>query len=354
MKTTAPIVAVVARESSVVESLSQNVAQGLGSHGFNVSTCRDGDPALLKSDIVLVLGSVGSMRRTVSLLERNPNPRRIVVMWVFEPLPARFMSKARIRLASHLSPVQTGKAWTKPVLHLLTRPLDYVLHLPYRDIVSARMFRFLVDTFAMLDRGQRKGWLNHVVTSTEEKRLYLESHGISAQFLPVGQQPFFGKDMQMPRDIDVLFIGSLKSKRRRRELDQLRSRLAAYGLKTHIPDGPVWGEARAELVNRTKVLLHIHNFEWDTPWMRWNLAAANGAAVASQPLSVPYPMRPGIDYLSAPAEDLAAAIRNLVQDETRCQQMVRTCQATISEHMTAARSIALLAQKFETLLQQRG
>lgn len=354
MKTSTPKVMVVARESGVAGSLPQNVAQGLGPYGFNVLTCTDGDPALLKSDIVLILGAIGSMRRTIPLLERNPNPRRIVVMWVFEPLPARVMSKIRVRLASRLSPVQTGKAWTKPVLHLLTRPLDYVLHLPYRDLVSTHMFRFLVDTFAMLDRGQRKGWLSHVITSTEEKRQYLESHGIDAQFLPVGQQSFFGKDMQMSRDIDVLFIGSLKSKRRRRQLDQLMSRLAAYGLTTYIPDGPVWGEARTKLVNRAKVLLHIHNFEWDTPWMRWNLAAANGAAVASQPLSVPYPMQAGVDYLSAPIEDLAAAIRNLTQDESRRQQMVMACQATISEHMTAARSIALLAQKFETLLQQRG
>jgi hypothetical protein len=345
---------VVARESGIAGSLPQNVAQELGAHGFTASTCTDGDPAMLRCDIVLILGAIGSMRRTIPMLEKNPDPMRIVVMWVFEPLPAPAMSQGRIRLASQFSPVQTGKAWTKPVLHLLARPLDYVLHLPYRDLVSTNMFRFLVDTFAMLDRGQRKGWLSHIITSTEEKRQYLESHGIDAQFLPVGQQSFFGEDLQTPRDIDALFIGSLKSKRRRLQLDQLMSRLAAYGLTTHVPDGPIWGQARTKLVNRAKVLVHMHNFEWDTPWMRWNLASANGAAIASPPLSVPHPMRPSIDYLSAPIEDLAEAIRDLTQDETRRQQMVVACQARISEHMTAARSIALLAQQFDTLLHQRG
>ncbi|MFT5651899.1 MAG: hypothetical protein ACI84R_003981 [Candidatus Azotimanducaceae bacterium] len=345
-----PKVMVVARESP----LRQNVAKELGTQGFDVSTCTDGDPAMLSSDIVLIFGAIGSMRRTIPVLERNPDPSRIVVMWVSEPLPAPAMSLGRIRFASLFSPVQTGKAWTKPVLHLLTLPLDYVLHLPYHDLVSVANFRFLVDTFAMLDRGHRKGWLSHVVTSTEEKRQYLESHGIDAQFLPVGQQPFFGEDLHTPRDIDALFIGSLKSKRRRLQMKHLMARLSALGLTTYIPDKPVWGEARTKLVNRAKILVHMHNFEWDTPWMRWNLAAANGAAIASPPLSVPHPMRPGVDYLSASIEELADDIHALVQDEPRRQQMVAACQATMFEHMTCARSVALLARQFDNLLQQRG
>ena len=354
MKTSTPKIMVVTRATYPTWPLPQSMAQGLGTHGFKVLTCTDADPAILNCDIVLIVGAIGSMRRTIPMLERNPDPMRIVVMWLYEPLPAPGMSLGRIRLASRFSPVHTGKAWIKPVLHLLTRPLDYVLHLPYRDLVSTNMFRFLIDNFAMLDRGRRKGWLSHVVTSTEEKRQYLESHGIDAQFLPVGQHSFFGEDLHRSRDIDVLFIGSLKSKRRRLQLDQLMSRLAAYGLTTYIPDEPVWGEARTKLVNRAKILLHMHNFEWDTPWMRWNLAAANGAAVASPPLSVPFPMRPNIDYLSASYEELPGAIHDLIQDENRHQQMVVACQTTISEHMTNARSLALLAKQLNNLLQQRG
>ena len=354
MKTSTPKVMVITRLTHITAPLLHSMAQGLGMHGFEVLTCTDADPAMLNFDIVLIVGAIGSMRRTILMLERNPDPMRIVVMWLFEPLPAPAISLDRIRLATRFSPVHTGKAWTKPVLHLLTRPLDYVLHLPYRDLVSTSNFRFLVDNFAMLERGRRKGWLSHVVTSTEEKCQYLESHGIDAKFLPVGQQSFFGEDLQRSRDIDVLFIGSLKSKRRRLQLDQLMSRLAAYGLTTYIPDEPVWGEARTKLVNRVKILLHIHNFEWDTPWMRWNLAAANGAAVASPPLSVPFPMRPNIDYLSASYEELPDAIHALVQDENRRQQMVVACQTTISEHMTSARSLALLAKQLNNLLQQRG
>ncbi len=343
----------VVRKSGMDKPIQEQVAHELQQHGFSVSCCSDGDTELLKGDVVLMMGAVGSLRRTSALLERNPDPRRKTVMWIFEPLPPPNVPIWKVRLASRLSAVQTGKKWTKPLLHLLSRPFDHLLSHPYRDQVSVQLFRFTVDNFAMIDRGLRKGWLDQILTSTEQKRQYLQSFGISAEFVPIGQQPFFGKVLGVQRDIDVLFIGSLKSSRRRAELDALMNRLRRFGLNVFVPKSPIWGDERTELVNRAKVLLHIHQMQWDTPWMRWVLAAANGAAVASMPLSVPAPMRPNIDFLSAPTDELADQILSLIQDESRRQAMVKECQSTIADHMTCAGAVARIAPRLRLLIAQR-
>ncbi|PJE25831.1 hypothetical protein SAMN06297129_2375 [Pseudooceanicola antarcticus] len=343
-------VVLVSRQQGVEALFQEQAADELRQQGFRVSCCGDGDPDLLRGELVLIMGAVGSMRRTSRLLERNPSSDRKVAVWIFEPLPPPDVPMRTLHLASRLSPVHTGRHWTKPFLHFLSRPFDRVLYRPYRHEVSVQLFRFLVDNFAMLERGLRKGWLDRIFTSTEQKRLYLQGLGIEAEFAPVGQQPAFGRDLELQRDIDVVFIGSLKSASRRAELGNLREQLERLGLTVVVPEKPIWGEERTKLVNRAKVLVHLHKMHWDTPWMRWCLAAANGAAVASVPLSVPVPMRPGIDYLSAPINELAGEILSLVRDEPRRRAMVENCQSTIADQMTCAISVSRMTPHLRSLI----
>ena len=343
-------VAVVARQNKQDQTIQHHVAAQLGSHGFSPHCFVDGDPKILDCNIVLLIGAVSSMRQTVRQLERHAKPKPKVAIWLFEPLPPPDMPIAHIKLAARLSPIHTGKRWMKPIMHLLSRPLDAVLGQQYVGEFSVSMLRFLIDNFALIERGQRKGWLNHIVTSTEQKRVYLAEHEITAQFLPIGQQPVFGEHQGLKRDIDVLFIGSLKNTHRQEQLKAMMSRLSRMGLTTYVPNEPIWGQARTQLVNRAKILLHIHNLKWDTPWMRWYLASANGAVVATSPLSVEYPLRPDIDYLSADADSLPDEIYALAIDENRRKKMVKSLQDRIAAKMTCARSVAELASHLHRLL----
>jgi hypothetical protein len=116
---------------------------------------------------------------------------------------------------------------------------------------------------------------------------------------------------------------------------------------------PVWGAERTQLVNRAKIVLHLHQYEWDTPWMRWCLAAANGAVVVSEPLLVPEPLRPGLDYAESTADGLAAMITDLARDEPRRAAMLENCRKTIEQHMTQTASLAKLAPRLFDLAKGR-
>jgi hypothetical protein len=137
----------------------------------------------------------------------------------------------------------------------------------------------------------------------------------------------------------------LKSRRRRIMLASLIADLRARGLTVCVPDQEVWGEARVQLVNRSRLMLHVHQFSWDTPWMRWCLASANGAVMVSEPLSVPDPLRPGVDYLEAPTDRLAEEIASLSNDEPRRLAMREACRERISSTLTQTASLDLLAAR---------
>ena len=101
----------------------------------------------------------------------------------------------------------------------------------------------------------------------------------------MGQQPRFGEDQGKQRNIDVLFVGNLSRGRLRQgRLKAIAKRLENNGLNVEIHKGGYFGDRRLDGLNRTKIMLHVHQFPWDTPWMRWLRASACGAAMASEPL----------------------------------------------------------------------
>lgn len=89
--------------------------------------------------------------------------------------------------------------------------------------------------------------------------------GIGARFVPFGYAPHYEASFRahvdgksLPRDIDVLFVGSV-FERRRRVLDALRT----HGMRIHVVsrDNPAYGERLDELYARSKIVLGIHQYE---------------------------------------------------------------------------------------------
>jgi hypothetical protein len=343
-------VSVVDRRLHPVRSHAQTIANGLIRCGVDARAYTDADPEAMKAAVILLVGQPSSNRQTIRRLEQAGSNRPRVAAWLFEPLPPPDMPLDVVRAATRYSAIGSGRSWMRPVIHALTRPNDALLARRWGRDVDTGTFRFLIDSASFIIRGGAMGWLDAVFVSTEQKRRQLGEWGVRAEFLPVGQQPGFGRDLHRPRDIDLLFIGSLKSARRQRVLTTLFQELGTMGLTAHVPAAPIRGEDRTNLVNRAKVMLHMHQFEWDTPWMRWCLASANGAVVVSEPLSIPAPLRPGIDYLEAPVAELGEAIAALARDEPRRQAMRDACRAQMDQTMTQAASLETLSVRLHTLV----
>lgn len=338
-----PVVAVISRHAGSAVGVDPAVAEGLRQRGLTAHLLPDGAPEAMQADVILLLGGPSSLRRSIRRIERAGHVTPPVVAWLFEPLPPPDLPVGVVRAATRFSAIRTGRRWMRPLMQALARPGDWLLARRVGRGISASNLRFAIDTASIVFRGTERGWLTVILVSTEQKRRQLADWGLTAEFLPVGQQPRFGRDLGLARDIDVLFIGSLKSRRRRAALDGLVQALRARGLAVHVPEAAIWGEARSHLVNRARIVLHLHQFDWDTPWMRWYLAEANGAVVASEPLSVPAPLRPGIDYLEAPLHDLAARIAELAGDEPRRLAMLHACRAQIGKTLTQDRALDRLA-----------
>lgn len=74
--------------------------------------------------------------------------------------------------------------------------------------------------------------------------------------------------------------------------------------------------------------------------MRWVLAAQHGCLMVSEPLSVPQPFEPGIQYVEAPFDELPDTIDRLLASPDDVLVMARGCAEFIQENMRAEDSVS--------------
>ena len=305
----------------------------------------DGDPAGLERDALLYMGSLGSLRKTARLLERSDTLPRVCLAWNTEPMPPPELNHRWERLGVALSPASLGITWAKPLLHMVSGPMFWMIGragLPagLGRQLSPGALRFSIENLAVLERGLKAGWITHVIAATEQQRQYLAERGLDASFIPSGIHDGYGCNLGGPRDIDVLFIGRLKNnKRRQRSLDRMLAALEKRSLTVHVVSRGCFGQERTKLVNRAKVVLHLHSNEWESPFMRWYLATANGAIIASEPLRVSHPLDPHTHYISAPLQELPDAICAVLANDTRRMEIFDSCRTRITEKMSLVGSV---------------
>ena len=236
-----------------------------------------------------------------------------------------------------------------PLYHAIaTRGLGEYSGPGHQHEVDLPMTRTVVETYAALVRAIGEGWLDRPYMSTIGKQRFLAERGIDAGYAPFGYYDGLGEDRQQARDIDVLFIGSLKSGNRGQRLQKILGAIAGTGAQVQVVDGGVYREERIKLLNRTKIVLHVHKYPWDTPWMRWAMAAANGALVVSEPLVDPEPFEAGTHYFEAPAEELPATITRLLADPDLCRAVATHCGDFVRQHFTLRGSLhTMLSEVFE-------
>lgn len=331
---------------------------GLTNRGFQVDLFHEGDKNALKKDCILLMGSL--LQKSASLIDRSKEHPPMTIVWQSEPLPSPELGKRTLATLVAISKVRYNQKWVQRCVRIFGKPIYYFAHMFGKSGISLQQntlkeLRFAVDNLYWLKRGRDRKWLTQIGATTEQKRIYLEENGYPSFLLPVGISPAFGSRLDLERDIDVLFIGNVKSKIRRSRVAEVFEKLESFGCKVHLAPRGTEGDVRTHLVNRSKIVLHIHQFPWDTPWMRWSLATANGAVVASEELSVPYPLRRGHDYLSAPYDQLAKSIFELLSDEPRRLKMLANCQETLNTHMSLEGSLDKVASMIEQLtLENKG
>lgn len=257
------------------------------------------DPSDVGEGDIIVSTALASWYRKVPVAALEAARRRgaKVLHWQLEPVLPAFddpavqaiaLNAARQPLAPHWW-MATRDVLTQEILRARSRNENWAT-----SSVSARAFGFALQQTRAV-RAFKQSVFDYVMTSVPSRADSLGAYGVKAGALPVCALPGYGRDLgTTERDLDVLFIGRVNS-RRKSLLPTLKAELEARGRSVRIEDD-CRGEERTRLLNRTRIVINIHKFPWDFPGMRLLMAGLCGALVVSETAPDMRPFSPGVDF----------------------------------------------------------
>jgi hypothetical protein len=213
----------------------------------------------------------GPMRPMGWVVARLVNTRTVppIVFWLTEQLPnpslntrlIRAFGTARFESEARIDKLLRGTSGQVPDL-----PID----------LRAGRFRIVGELLAL----QRISLLKLVCVFSKTNREILTRLGLPVAHIPMGHHQSLGADLDLERDIDVVFLGSTRDNRRARIISSLEQSFAQNDIRLVIKDGSaqrgaVHGFERTVLLNRSKIMLNVMRQPWDDLVFRQLLAAPN-------------------------------------------------------------------------------
>lgn len=261
-------------------------------------------------DVVLAYGPHnGSILEAANTVDFRRHSRPLFVWWLLENLPSSGVSPAVLNVAGECRLWLDAllRVWSGRAIAAGAGKLQHLLE-------SGHRMRIWAEARRLHNRRQLDGFYVDSAIATK----ILARDGVHSVHLPFGGHQVFGRDLGIPRDLDVVFLGQPGSKRRLRLLERTKIELARGGVDVHVVDGTggyLDGDARTRLLNRSKVVLNIMKEAEDSVGLRFLMAGANKAVTVSEPTSALTFLRPGEHYVEAPPEQLADAVMQSLRNE---------------------------------------
>lgn len=251
-------------EVNGTEEIGQAVASGLAQATCDPCICRpEAGCNFCRCDLVIAYGPTSSLHSTITRLQTIASLPPLVV-WFTEQVPnpswprllTRAAARVRYRLEAHRPDI-----WHRRLGRL--RALGEMIHL------------------------WELGLLRLVCVFTDTNYWFMKLQGLPVVCVPMGYHQLWGELRNLERDIDVLFLGSTRDRRRHDLVRRLEEELASRGVTMVVRDGTqerpaVFGNDRTVLLNRSKIMLNIMRQPWDDPVFRYLLSAPNGAMLLSE------------------------------------------------------------------------
>jgi hypothetical protein len=220
--------------------------------------------------------------------------------------------------------------------------------------IASRMtkFRYVGDYhFAY-----RQGWLDLLVESSAIYAALHRKHGLPALCVPWGSVPSWSEEMDLERDVDVLWLGKRRTRRRSQLLDRVRRELASAGVSMYVADGVenpfVYGHERTRLLNRSAITLNLLPVWYDHAFpYRFHVAAPNRSLVVSEPtLRHSSQYVPGRHYVEADVDAIATTIRYYLEHEQERLRIVENAYCLATQQLTFGRSVKAIMAVVESVL----
>ncbi len=199
----------------------------------------------------------------------------------------------------------------------------------------------------------QKGMLDLYIESSEIYAALHSRHGLPTLVAPWGTVTEWCADLKSERDVDVLWFGQRRNKRRSRLLDQVRAELKARGVEMYVADGVehpfLHGDERTKLLNRAKVTLNLLPTWYDHAFpYRFHVAAGNRSLVITEPMLKHCSLyHEGEHYVSAPIAQLADTITRYVRHDSERRAIVENAYELVTTRMTMGHSVRAIMARAE-------
>ncbi len=212
------------------------------------------------------------------------------------------------------------------------------------EVLAGRLVRTnLAELRWATDRGA------DIVVTSHDRAEILAGHGLASRVVPFGYHRAFA-GLLTPgdtdgRDVPLASLGATsRHLRRGRMLDRFAADRGGPPLLRL--DG-VWGDERAAILRRSRVLVDVHRVPGTFIGIRLVLALAAGVAVVTEPMPDARPFETGVTHLEVPADELLDAARGLVADEGRRRGIVASGQALLADRLQLTASVrAIIGRSF--------
>jgi hypothetical protein len=302
-------------------------------------------------DVVFSFAPYGRLMQIPHQLAKIPQEKRpLFLHWNTENYPDPKLPWSIIR------PIAAFRSWVDRLNDSDANWAKTLINRPPFSMIDNRMVRFrLIGEYQY---AYQNGSLDLLF---ESSRLYTEErnqHGVPAIFVPWGTVPQWHEDLQIERDIDVLWMGKRRTQRRSDLLDQIYEKLTANGYHVYIADNEmkpfVYGDQRTEMLNRAKITLNIESEAYDNalPY-RYHVVAPNRSLVVSEALLPHYPAEPGKHYVSAPYDQVVDTLLYYLENEDERLKIVEAAYKLVSTDLTIGNAIQQVMGHVDTVLQGR-
>ncbi|MBE0411121.1 MAG: glycosyltransferase family 1 protein [Anaerolineales bacterium] len=320
------------------DDLANVVTDELSGLGHSPVIFSPKEPVPKGVDLVFTYAPFGKFMPIVNYLASlPPGTRPLLVHWNTEGLPdlripwqiTRAVAAGRSRLERLIQPHGNGRF----------QPLAKISSLSKIDF-SMQRFRFIGDYYAAYSQGI----LNVFSDSSAVYAGIHNEHGLPTVYAPWGSTPRWYSDLEMERDIDVLWMGKRGTRRRSHLLDRVRAELKTHGIEIHVADNVenpfIFGDERTEYLNRAKITLNITRTWYDDNFSRFSLAAPNRSLVVSEKMLPHCPSyQVGIHYIEAKPDDLARAVLYYLKNPAEREQIVENAYRLTTKELTFNNSI---------------
>jgi hypothetical protein len=198
---------------------------------------------------------------------------------------------------------------------------------------KALRFRYFGDLYWL----RRAGIDTLIIQSSPWLNDFFKRRGFTVTAPPhPSYYPEWGADLGLERDIPVLWIGKVATRRRRQLLDRVQAELGKHGVEMLRIDGEqhpyVFGEERTVLLNRTKVVLNLLRAKWDNNAMRFQLAALNRALIVTEPMLNHTLFQPEVHLVEAETGEIPARILYYLSHEEETLEIVERAYQLITQY----------------------